>query len=492
MRISSDASIKLMNTVPTFAPATLRIIHLLSIGLLCWSLGGGRAQAEDWEDLGELKAFNELSGNAYVEANQKEAQEHFEVFKSAKGEARKREARIVRFYAWRGGQMDLFDEAIADGHLAETEIKVPAESVKESVEVIHEVPPFESQYNSRMPVCRRITPSAFEIWTPTEGWLFNRKGELLHTAKPPRDQSEGRQWFGAFLPDGRWITTELHADDGRVYIFNRKGRCTHEIKASVLIPSEPSDYSVNLIPWARSNRDGDAWVVRVGSEEGRGEVLLEPDGTWKRIQPPSSPWQQCLTRELGVRLAAGISFYKVESDDGKLEMHSGQPSHGMYVGRPIYDINPTGPLKDDDSIRKNMGGIPSEGNEFGFWPRSHAVYVFNGERTWFFDAAQRYRGWIAGERVGDAPDHKAMIFRLKDGRCATVSPSLKVLQVQHFALSDGSLTMPLELHPDIGLGVFSVPAPSKENPVDKKLTDIRTLVSASKKVVLAHWEKKSK
>lgn len=64
MRISYDASFQLMNTVHFFAPATLRVIHLLSIGLLCW----GTARAEEPQNIpiSELGSKYELIGKLHT------------------------------------------------------------------------------------------------------------------------------------------------------------------------------------------------------------------------------------------------------------------------------------------------------------------------------------------------------------------------------------------------------------------------------------------
>jgi hypothetical protein len=446
------------------------------------------------QDAGEdhFEYFNDLAGDAWLKANADMVERHLQRWVSATGDERKREASALRFYSWRAERMDVFDRVLSDDRLAETEVKIPAESATVTVTVKQEVPVDPEENWPKSPTWRRITPTTLEIWTPQHGWLFDRRGDLIHTAQPPRKDGSGRQWFGAFLPDGRWITTELLQDDKRVYIFNARGRCTHEIKAGMLIPpTDPSNLyePISLVPWARSNRTGDAWVVRIGSEGGRGEVLLWPDGTSKVIKRPSSPWRHCLTRQLGVRLRGGVSHYGCESDDGKLFMNSAQPAHGPGVGRPSYEVRGTTGKPDEAPVWSSP--IPSDGREFGFWPASRATYVFNGVRTWFFDAAGHYQGWIAGERIGDAADGSGMIFRLQDFRCVTVSSTLKPATSQNFKLADGTSLTPLELHPDLGLGMFALAKPKTGTDADIEdvtgLAELPEILLRSRSVVLAKW-----
>jgi hypothetical protein len=194
-----------------------------------------------------------------------------------------------------------------------------------------------------------------------------------------------------------------------------------------------------------------------------------------------------MTRELGVRLLGGVSIFSTESDDGKVSMQSAQPSHGQNVGRPGYCLL-------DAHGETSLGTIPGDGNEFGFWPGSHAALVL-GSRTWFFDAKGHYQGWVAGKRVGNAADRKGMIFRLEEERSVTVSPDLKAVQPQRFVLPDGTALFPLELHPDIGLGLFALPKlPEEPQTTDEKaeatikaLDDVAEILRKSRSVVLARW-----
>lgn len=444
----------------------------------------------DAQDPEEVNHFSGLSGNDWVAANAKEAEQHFAVWKVPHGAERRREAEIVRFYAWRAERLELIDQVIADGHLKETEVLAGGDPKQVVVTVKREFPNDNLAHFSQSPIWRRITAGAFEIWTPRKGWLFNSKGELLNSAAPPRNKSGGRQWFGAFIPDGRWITTELLADDGRIYVFDRKGRCTREIKAGALLENDPGairDAKPEIVPWARSTGDGKGWVVRVGSEEGRGESLLNPDGTWSKLSDSSSPWRHCMARQLGVRLSGGICNYRVESEDGAWWLESEQPGHGTDVGNPLYQVSRKGDIDDQRFI--TVGKVPGSGNGFGFWPHSRNIYILGEDRTWFFDASGNYQGWIAGVRVGDSRDGDGMIFRLNDNQCVSVSPELKVTSTLRFDMADGRKILPLELYPEIGLGVFAL---CKKGSSEKaQFGDTQSLVDASSGLVLATWALKA-
>ncbi len=67
MRISSDASFQLMNTVHLFAQSMQRVIHLICVGLLCGSLGWETARAEEPQNIpiSELGSKYELIGKLH-------------------------------------------------------------------------------------------------------------------------------------------------------------------------------------------------------------------------------------------------------------------------------------------------------------------------------------------------------------------------------------------------------------------------------------------
>jgi len=74
------------------------------------------------------------------------------------------------------------------------------------------------------PVFRRVANHRLEVWIPNEGWLFGAKGELLTHVTVPRKDGAGREWYGAFLPDGTWVTTDLWEHDKELNCFDAHGK----------------------------------------------------------------------------------------------------------------------------------------------------------------------------------------------------------------------------------------------------------------------------
>src|SRR5205823_1644633 len=85
-------------------------------------------------------------------------------------------------------------------------------------------------------LARRLTSDRIEVWTPRHGWLFDQNGRLLHEARPLRRTGHGREWYGAFLPDGRWVTTDLDEMDGTLAFFSAAGEPLRTLTCEELAP----------------------------------------------------------------------------------------------------------------------------------------------------------------------------------------------------------------------------------------------------------------
>lgn len=156
---------------------------------------------------------------------------------------------------------------------------------------------------------RRITHDAWEVWTPTHGWLFDGQGQLLNQAYPQRGDGTGREWYGAFLPDGRWVTTDLQEHDDRLTFFSRDGHRLRQLTSAELAPYVPEDAGdakeaqgtgLCLIGWARSDKDGAAWMVNVGDNQGYATIRVGPEGP-ARVLGGIERWGLCRPRALGPR-----------------------------------------------------------------------------------------------------------------------------------------------------------------------------------------------
>lgn len=392
-----------------------------------------------------------LAGDEWVAGNSKAAEEEF-----AEWKATGREPETFKGHAARGERADLIERMLASDRLRESEIKVSAPPTQVTV-TVQDLTPIESDAGGNGPSCetvwRRITKDRFEIWTPKEGELFEASGKRVGNAKVLRGDGWGRQWYGAFLPDGSWVTTDLNERDDRLTMFSAKGKRLWSIKGATLIPQkeEADNYpSLPLIAWARSSRDGKSWVVWVGSEFGRGCIAVTPTGKWKGV---SSPWKECLPQQLGPR---GMYTAKTTmSDDGSLSISRMEPSHGAMVGWPIYEF----------PNAKHV--MISDGGKFGILVEAWAVFIEGHrgsqnagpeerqqERLWFFDGKGDVQHWIKGRSAGASLTSGGLWVSLPDNSCARVDKGFAIGAHLTFQTEDKKLLVPVELHEDIGLGLF--------------------------------------
>ncbi|MEO5715609.1 MAG: hypothetical protein ABIT37_19175, partial [Luteolibacter sp.] len=304
-------------------------------------------------------------------------------------------------------------------------------------------------------VWRRITKDRFEIWTPKSGKLYDAKGKLITQVKVHRGDGWGREWYGAFLPDGRWITTDIDEFDKEVIAFSSKGKRLWSVKGATLIPkSKDPDAmeSLSLIAWARADKDGKAWIVSVGSEWGRGYVKLTPDGKWTNLD---NPWKECLPQQL--RSRGMYTSRSTKSDDGSELVSRTEASHGIRVGWPHYYFSKS---TSPDIL------IPN-GDDFGILPDSWSVFIESDcgpfteaaedrkdERVWFFDAKGVYQHWIKGRAVGASLPSGGLWIRQLDDSCSLVDKGYIVKSRMKFSTKEKKPLVPVELHDDIGLGVF--------------------------------------
>jgi hypothetical protein len=127
----------------------------------------------------------------------------------------------------------LIYEVAAGGPIAALEIKIPAKTKAVKVKSGLTITSFDRQkftawtwhWTEAAPfIERRITKNAVEVWTPKEGWLFSGRGKLLNHATVPRRDGKGQQWYGAFRPDGCWVTTALWERDDTLFLYAKNGK----------------------------------------------------------------------------------------------------------------------------------------------------------------------------------------------------------------------------------------------------------------------------
>ena len=322
---------------------------------------------------------------------------------------------------------------------------------------------------------RRLTRDAWEVWTPTHGWLFDGTGHVLNEARPARADPDatGREWFGAFLPDGRWVTTELEAWDDALTFFSRDGQGVRRMTSAELAPPGPNDPSRTLLGWARSDKDGAAWIVNVGSEQGYATVRVGPEGP-TRMLGGTERWALCYGRALGPR--GWYIELDVPDDTGQAVLSRREAGHGPNVGFPHYGVARAEAftlhdLSADDPADEVT--LPDGNHIFGFWPGGQDVFIGtetmdetrqprerNGElpvvnKTWFFDRRWRLQGWTRARRLADAADGHSMLLRTDgDSRVITLGPDLHAREVRRFAWPDGATADAVTLFDDWRLGLF--------------------------------------
>jgi hypothetical protein len=303
------------------------------------------------------------------------------------------------------------------------------------------------------PIFRRIADNRFEAWTSKEGWLFDSRGRLITHVKVPRRDGAGREWFGAFLPDGTWITTDLWQEDKQINAFDAKGKWLWEVDGEKVQAAAPTASSGKpIIGWARADKLGRGWLVSAGTEDNTDFALVSESGAVAALPAGQSIWSLVQPRAMGVR-----GFYislSIDSDDGKVAMHRVEAGHGVGVGWPTYTLSP------GDWTRTIQGG----NDRFGFWPKSHEKFIAkDGEewsaahRLWFFDEAGRYRGQIEGDLLGDAADGSGMLVKTPDEQVVTVARSRKgptATQRRSFTWADGTRALPVAIYDDLRLGFF--------------------------------------
>ncbi|MGI9088631.1 MAG: hypothetical protein ACR2HH_12975 [Chthoniobacterales bacterium] len=365
--------------------------------------------------------------------------------------------------AVRNEKPELVTKVATDGQFANREIKIP-EGTSEKI-TLHEVrsfdPPPADQYGGIYAwVIRRMTRDCFELWQPFHGWLFDKEGRVLNEAKPPRRDGTGRQWYGAFLPDGRWVTTDLWEMDRTLSFFSRAGKWRKDILSASLVPAKRDDTGYELpllIGWCRCDKEGKGFVLSVGANGGRGQAWVSSEGKARLLNEPNEPWKLCYPRDLEPK--GTYTYLACPADNGKAVLSRQEDAHGTFVGFPVYEAP-------GFSVR-----VP-DGETFGFWPNSSDVYIAtsttteitdasgnpdNGpviSRTWFYHADGSFAGWIAARRFADRAKENGMLFLADDGRVAALGKDYRIERVEEFHLPDGSIARPRKIFPDLRIGFF--------------------------------------
>jgi hypothetical protein len=441
------------NAAPAASPAPVTENSWTNVSKDCWgdkALPYAQAALKAWHQESDPKKKEEIGGQVLELANRADAK-------------------------------DIGLELFAGRPVAQMELPVPTNSVPQPLTAIKEWDLTRNEYDtSDACVIRRIGPKNFELWTPKRGWLFDENGKVLAEAKVPRRDGTGRQWYGAFLPDGQWITTDLWERDDRIYLFSKQNKLLNSFPAG------------DIAGWGRSDSTGTHWLVGVsgyGHLDDSGEcsdLKISPwgwrqrvahylkrlhlplsDPAWKFVEKIKSARDFVDPRNLGSR---GIRCGETsESDDRKASISWDEPGHGRWVGWPHYSMNTSGhgwesciPWKDTDNLGFFPGSLttwvgsnkyPSRPDIDQRRPRREFEYF----RGWIIDPDRKVLGWLPAERVADDPDGKRMWFVDEQGRLLKVAPNAtvsKVLQPTLTGATGNDAPFAHLLFPDLKLGFF--------------------------------------
>jgi hypothetical protein len=354
----------------------------------------------------------------------------------------------------------VLEELVAGGPVAEKEVKIsapPKEIRLKPLQVFAEIgdPMARKSRDNAVWQDRRITKDALEVWSSKDGWLFDSKGKLLNHAVVPRRDGTGLQWFGAFLPDGQWVTTDLWSYDKTLFLYSKEGTFLKDLAVDDLVTPEIGE---GLIGWARSDKDGKGWVFEVtGYYAGR--FWTGPDLKPRKLAG-IEPWTLCLPRQLGVR------YRIVPSDDGNLLLSGYEAGHGNGVGYPNYYLSRLDAAKPlpryfDPGEQSGLWKvcIPGHARNLGFWPGSHNVYI-NGDSAaglgpivWFLDEKGQCLGWLS-KRLADAADGKGMLFKVFGDLIANIGNDMKCREVRKYVGAGGAAVPAYALYDDLKMGLF--------------------------------------
>ncbi|MCX6960383.1 MAG: hypothetical protein NTW91_08940 [Verrucomicrobia bacterium] len=331
-------------------------------------------------------------------------------------------------------------------------------------------------------VIRRIGSRNFELWTPPKGWLFDDHGNVLSEVKVPRRDGTGREWYGAFLPTGEWITTDLWWGDNRIYLFSPGGKLQRAFPTKSYLRKDDAECGIDLaVAWARADKAGTRWIAKIGpdgpsDEKGllvspwgwkqrlaqlMGQMHLPTPENWRFVEPVTDPCHRVNSRELGSR--GGYLVSQSISDDEKAFVLCQKHGHGIWIDFPMFLTKGDG-VSWQHVIPKSFSM-----ENYGFFPSSKNIWVgeekyptrphvgSDHSRSWIIDPDGKVLGWLPAERVGDDPDGKRMWFVDEQARLLKVAPDGTVSEVLQPTLPGATGTDAPFAHvlfPDLKLGFF--------------------------------------
>jgi len=332
----------------------------------------------------------------------------------------------------------------------------------------------EGEAGSPPPVFRRISVQRVEVWTQGEGWLFDQHGRLLANAHVPHGGSNESQWYGAFLPDGQWITS-YWSGDNQLNSYTRDSQWRWELLGQETVTklppplwdSEKVEWPIApTIAWARADKTGSSWEVGLGQDFSRGFVLVDPNRGVTPMAADANIWSQVYPRSMGVR-GNSITQDFIPSDDGKKVLTQASPMHGPWVDWESYTVSDWGKIvfSQPDGYAASTNVVIYNGTfSFGFWPHSYCTYMESKSsdkkpvrRVWFFDATGKYEGEVMASRLGDAANDRDLLVQDANGHILQITRTNrdpKIVDARAFTWPDGTPAIPVAIYDDLRYGFF--------------------------------------
>lgn len=369
----------------------------------------------------------------------------------------------------------LFRDLMVDGTAEGKRIDASSvESTTVALQLIRDFPSLRmshDEFSPNHPVfrIRRINADTLELWTTSTGWLMNRSGKILATARVPRKDGLGRDWFGAFLPDGSWVTTDIWETDKELHVFTRLGTWYRDVSTLEIHTLGKEKGREGHIDFAMADNKGKGWVLVAD-----GYYWIGLDGPARRLTPHEA---HALLDPRQFPPVAGLGVWGMPNDDWSRFASVFGPWKKSYTAfwqlrsftlsaSDDLVVDLWGAAEEADSLARRRFTQPIYAlGEVGFWPRSNSMYVQDicsdpwvrtpAGNAWFYGDNGEVMGWLdKGVRVGDAADSKAMLFAQPDMGVLTVGADSKLLRRRWFAWRDSKPAEPAALFDDLNLGFF--------------------------------------
>ena len=127
----------------------------------------------------------------------------------------------------------------------------------------------------------------------------------------------------------------------------------------------------------------------------------------------------------------------------------------MMVGWPAYHFS------------NGTDVVVGDGEKFGILPEAWTVFIEassyglnadleqrKNERIWFFDANGNYQRWVGGRGIGSSLETGGLWVRLSDETSIRIDRNHAVGSHCTFNSKGKKALIPVEIHDDIGLGLF--------------------------------------